>query len=144
MVSLKAFLKDCIQFSYSVPEIAERYVDWVRARALPYLLLALWFPLDIPFTLLSTSGDSMIVPNRDRGIHLFRPAFCLRRSKHLELTAQRAVGTSSKMQYRGHRLSAGRAGGCDSTPESDSTKSQVHNVRAERFLGSSETFLLGC
>ena len=30
MVSLKAFLRDYLQFNYSVPEIVEQYVEWVN------------------------------------------------------------------------------------------------------------------
>lgn len=40
MVSLKAFLKDYIQFSYSVPEIVERYVEWVSE--IKFMILSRW------------------------------------------------------------------------------------------------------
>jgi hypothetical protein len=40
MVSLKAFLRDYIQFNYSVPEIVERYVEWVNV--IMYMILSCW------------------------------------------------------------------------------------------------------
>ncbi|MCW4030747.1 MAG: protein rep [Candidatus Bathyarchaeota archaeon] len=40
MVSLHAFLRDYIQFNYSVPEIVERYVDWVSE--VMYMILSRW------------------------------------------------------------------------------------------------------
>lgn len=40
MVSLKAFLRDYIQFNYSVPEIVERYVEWVND--VKYMILSRW------------------------------------------------------------------------------------------------------
>jgi len=40
MSSLHAFLRDYIQFNYSVPEIVERYVDWVSE--VMYMILSRW------------------------------------------------------------------------------------------------------
>jgi len=40
MSSLHAFLRDYIQFNYSVPEIVERYVDWVSE--VKYMILSRW------------------------------------------------------------------------------------------------------
>jgi len=40
MVSLKAFLRDYLQFNYSVPEIVERYVEWVSE--VKYMILSRW------------------------------------------------------------------------------------------------------
>ena len=40
MVSLKAFLRDYIQFDYSVPEIVERYVEWISE--VTYMILTRW------------------------------------------------------------------------------------------------------
>jgi len=40
MVSLKAFLRDYIQFDYSVPEIVERYAEWVSE--VKYMILSRW------------------------------------------------------------------------------------------------------
>ena len=40
MVSLKAFLKDYIQLNYSVPEIVERYAEWVSE--VKYMILSRW------------------------------------------------------------------------------------------------------
>jgi len=40
MVSLKAFLKDYIRFNYSVPEIVERYAEWVNE--VKYMILSRW------------------------------------------------------------------------------------------------------
>jgi hypothetical protein len=40
MSSLHAFLRDYIQFNYSVPEIVERYVEWVND--VKYMILSRW------------------------------------------------------------------------------------------------------
>ena len=40
MVSLKAFFRDYLQFNYSVPEIVERYVEWVND--VKYMILSRW------------------------------------------------------------------------------------------------------
>ena len=40
MSSLHAFLRDYIQFNYSVPEIVERYVEWVNI--VTYMILSRW------------------------------------------------------------------------------------------------------
>ena len=40
MVSLKAFLRDYFQLNYSVPEIVERYVEWVSE--VKYMILSRW------------------------------------------------------------------------------------------------------
>jgi len=40
MSSLKAFLRDYVQFDYSVPEIAEHYVEWVND--VKYMILSRW------------------------------------------------------------------------------------------------------
>jgi len=40
MLSLHAFLRDYIQFNYSVPEIVERYVEWVNV--VTYMILSCW------------------------------------------------------------------------------------------------------
>jgi len=40
MVSLKAFLKDYIQFNYSVSEIVERYVEWISE--VKFMILTRW------------------------------------------------------------------------------------------------------
>jgi len=38
--SLKAFLRDYVQFDYSVPEIVEHYVEWVND--VRYMILSRW------------------------------------------------------------------------------------------------------
>jgi len=40
MISLEAFLKDYVQFSYSVPEIVECYEEWVSE--VKYMILSRW------------------------------------------------------------------------------------------------------
>jgi hypothetical protein len=40
MSSLKAFLRDYIQFNYSVSEIVDRYVEWVSEDK--YMILSRW------------------------------------------------------------------------------------------------------
>jgi hypothetical protein len=40
MVSLNAFLRDYLQFNYSVPEIVERYFEWVNV--VTYMILSCW------------------------------------------------------------------------------------------------------
>jgi len=40
MSSLKAFLRDYLQFNYSVPEIIERYVEW--GSEVKYMILSRW------------------------------------------------------------------------------------------------------
>jgi len=40
MSSLKAFLRDYVQFNYSVPEIVEHYVEWVND--VKYMILSRW------------------------------------------------------------------------------------------------------
>jgi len=40
MSSLKAFLRDYLQFNYSVPEIVEQYVEWVND--VKYMILSRW------------------------------------------------------------------------------------------------------
>jgi len=40
MSSLKAFLRDYLQFNYSVPEIVERYVEWVSD--VKFIILSRW------------------------------------------------------------------------------------------------------
>jgi hypothetical protein len=39
-MSLKAFLRDYIQFNYSVPDIADRYTEWVKDNK--YMILSRW------------------------------------------------------------------------------------------------------
>jgi len=40
MVSLKAFLRDYIQYNYSVSEIVEQYKEWVSE--VKYMILSRW------------------------------------------------------------------------------------------------------
>jgi hypothetical protein len=40
MSSLKAFLRDYIQFNYDVPEIVDHYIEWVKDSK--YMILVRW------------------------------------------------------------------------------------------------------
>jgi hypothetical protein len=39
-MSLKAFLRDYIQFNYTVPDIVDRYTEWVKDDK--YMILSRW------------------------------------------------------------------------------------------------------
>ena len=66
MVSLKAFLKDYIQLNYSIPEIVERYVEWVSEDM--YMLLSRWnedeWKNEIFAVKCAKRGNDVICPTR--------------------------------------------------------------------------------